>query len=100
MADIHDLAVGQIVFSKSGRDKGMAFIIVAVKGDYLYLADGKLRKIEKPKCKKRMHIQPVKYIDVEMRRKLTEWDGDCPNTIKDADIRKALSEFRTTVPNE
>jgi len=71
-----------------------------MKENYMYLADGKLRRVEKPKCKKRMHIQPMKYIDEEMSRKLTEWDGICPNIIKDADIRKALDKFRTTVPNE
>ena len=41
--------IGQVVYSKSGHDKGNAELIVSIKGEYLYLADGKRRKLEKPK---------------------------------------------------
>ncbi|MCL2704398.1 MAG: KOW domain-containing RNA-binding protein [Defluviitaleaceae bacterium] len=88
MADIHELSVGQIVFSKSGRDRGKPFIIVAVEGNYVRLADGKLRSSQKPKLKKRMHIQPVKCIDEELRKKITE-----RSAVSDAELRKALETF-------
>ena len=51
---------GQIVFSKSGRDKGMAFIIVDFDESYVYVVDGKLRKLENPKRKNPVHIQITK----------------------------------------
>ena len=51
------LEVGQVVFSKSGRDKGRSFIVVSVEEEYAYLADGDLRKVENPKRKKNKHIQ-------------------------------------------
>ena len=44
---------GQVVYSISGRDKTMPFIVLAEEGDYLYLADGKLRTLEHPKKKKK-----------------------------------------------
>jgi len=90
MADIHELSVGQVVFSKSGRDKGLPFIIVAMEGNFLRLADGKVRSITKPKLKKRMHIQPVKSIDDEIRKKITEGFG-----ITDSEIRKSIEPFLT-----
>lgn len=79
---------GQVVFSKSGRDKTMPFIVTDVDGDYVYLADGRLRKLEKPKKKKKMHIQITKYVDEDIAKKLQ--NGEYLN---DAAIRKALEAY-------
>jgi len=80
------MQTGQIVFAKSGRDKGKAFIVINIHEDYLYLADGKLRTLDKPKKKKQMHVQPTNYV-----AKL-ETDG---RALQDADIRKQLKAFIT-----
>lgn len=58
-----DLSVGQIVKSKSGRDKGECFIVYEILDDeYVLLVDGKLRKLDKPKKKKVKHLQ--KYNEI------------------------------------
>jgi len=80
---------GQVVFSKSGRDKALPFIIVDSDEDYVYLADGKLRKLEKPKKKKKLHIQPCKDIVQEIKTKLEN-----NLYLNDADLRKALEPYR------
>lgn len=50
--------LGKVVYSKSGRDQGRIFIIVGIIDDRLVrLADGDLRKIEKPKVKNIKHLQ-------------------------------------------
>lgn len=47
------LVPGQIVKSKSGRDKGDVFFVVEViDDDYVLIADGDRRKSENPKRKK------------------------------------------------
>lgn len=46
------LKVGQVVKSKAGRDKGKLFIVLNVEDPYAYIADGSLRKVEKPKKRK------------------------------------------------
>ena len=47
------LVPGQIVKSKSGRDKGDVFFVVEViDDDYVLIADGDRRKSENPKKKK------------------------------------------------
>lgn len=53
-----DDLTGRLVFSTSGRDKGLPFILVEIgrQGFYL-LADGRLHKIEKPKLKNPRHVQ-------------------------------------------
>lgn len=49
--------IGQIVYSKAGRDCGKEFVVVSTEGEHLYLADGATRKLESPKKKKLKHIQ-------------------------------------------
>ena len=80
--------VGQVVFSKSGHDKGDALLVVAVEGAYVYLADGKRRKLEKPKRKKVIHIQPTNYVEETVAKKLTEG-----SYLLDAEIAKVLKAF-------
>jgi large subunit ribosomal protein L14e len=49
--------IGKVALSKSGRDSGKTFIIVGIVNDnYVYIADGDLRSIEKPKKKKIKHL--------------------------------------------
>ena len=39
--------IGQVVYSKSGHDQGDVQMICAIEGEYLLLADGRRRKLEK-----------------------------------------------------
>jgi len=60
-----EITKGQIVKSTAGRDKGRFFIVLGIEGPYVWLADGKVRKVQTPKKKKRIHIAPTK-IQVEI----------------------------------
>ena len=51
-----EIIKSSIVIAKAGRDKGKLFVVLDVMGDYAYIADGKSRKIEKPKKKKIKHL--------------------------------------------
>ena len=49
--------VGRLVYSKAGRDTGVLFIIVGILDEnYVYISDGSLRTIDKPKKKKIKHL--------------------------------------------
>ncbi len=65
------MELGQIVLSKCGRDKSRYFIVVSIdeNKEYVYLSDGDLRKMEKPKKKKIKHIVPL-HIDETLKSKL------------------------------
>jgi len=84
---IREYEPGRIVISKRGRDKGYPFVIVGMDGAFLYLADGRLRKLEKPKKKKVIHVQITESISVETAAKLAA------GSLQDADIRKVLLRF-------
>ena len=67
------MELGQVVLSKNGRDKNKYFIVVSIdeKKEYVYLSDGAIRKIEKPKKKKIKHIVPL-HIDEALNGKLVD----------------------------
>ncbi len=76
------------MFSKSGHDKGGAFVVIALEEEYLYIADGKRRTLEKPKRKKIKHVQKTNYVDTELKERLEN-----RSQILNADIVKALKKY-------
>ncbi len=57
------LNVGSVVRSKCGRDRKRVFLVVKIDENDptspVYIADGRLRKIESPKKKNPIHLRPV-----------------------------------------
>lgn len=85
-----DLEVGQIVKSKSGRDKGRLFIIYEIVDDqYVKLVDGDLRKLESPKLKKVKHLSIYNTVVAEIKEKI---DSDIE--LYDSHIRKILRAYK------
>ena len=62
-----EIAKSNIVRSDAGRDKGKLFVVLATEGEYLLLADGKSRKVESPKRKKRRHVLFVAADEINSR---------------------------------
>lgn len=50
---------GMLAKSKVGHDKGHLYVIYNVDETYVYLVDGEIRTINKPKKKKRKHVQII-----------------------------------------
>ncbi len=48
---------GMVVRSAAGHDQGNFLVITAVEGDFAYIADGKERKLSKPKKKRLKHLR-------------------------------------------
>ena len=83
-----EYTVGQVVYSKCGHDKGKAFIVTEIEEDFLYLTDGKSRKMDKPKKKKTKHVQIINYYDDELKTKIENGEY-----LLDADFVKALKKY-------
>jgi large subunit ribosomal protein L14e len=80
------LQVGQLVRSRAGRDQGRFFMVSAlVDSEYVHLVDGQLRKMEKPKKKKRKHLESQKVYFSSLRQKL-----ESGQTVYDYEVRQAL----------
>ena len=87
-----DLAKSNIVRSDAGRDKGKLFVVLAVEGEYLLLADGKSRKVESPKRKKRRHVLFVAEDESRLSEKIK---GE--ERITNSELRRTLAAYRGEV---
>lgn len=52
----HDLLRGMVVQSKAGHDKYRLYLLCKVEEDYVWLADGCYRPVDRPKKKKIRHV--------------------------------------------
>lgn len=78
--------IGKVVYSKAGRDKDRFFMIVAkINEEYVYISDGSLRLIEKPKKKKIKHLSFTNILSEEIRELILSG-----NVINNSLIRKFL----------
>ena len=50
---------GMLAKSKAGHDKGHLYVIYDVDETYVYLVDGTLKTMEKPKKKNKKHVQII-----------------------------------------
>ena len=85
-----ELEPGQIVISTQGRDKGSPFIVIEIKetnhGTYVYLADGKKRKVHQPKRKNIKHLQATQLKNGEIGKRLQAGLG-----VTNSEIRKIIA---------
>ena len=51
--------IGMLARSKAGHDKGHVYIIVETDATCVYLVDGKIRTLDRPKKKKKKHVQLI-----------------------------------------
>lgn len=81
------IALGQIVVSKAGRDAGKRFLVMkVVDGQFVQIADGDLRRVEKPKKKKIKHLELTGEVAETIGEKLK---GNA--RITNPEVRKALA---------
>ena len=67
---ISEYNISDVVVSTAGRDQGKLFYVIGTDPVYLTLANGKDRTLEKPKRKKRKHIQQVLRSETRVADKL------------------------------
>lgn len=63
---------GNLVISIAGRDKGRYFLVMKIDEKYVYLCDGKKRKIDKIKKKKIKHVQKTNYFSEKLSEKINK----------------------------
>lgn len=74
---------GMMARSKCGHDAGNVYVITAVEDAYVYLVDGKVRTLDKPKKKRKKHVQLIKEhfdiqgaTDVDIKRWVKIWNKE------------------------
>ena len=69
-----NVIISDVVVSTAGRDRGQFFYVIKEEQNFLYLANGKDRTLDKPKLKKRRHIQKVLRSETRVAEKLRAGD--------------------------
>ena len=82
---------GSLVRSKAGHDKDDIFVIIGQQDEYVWIADGKRRTVEKPKRKKKKHLYPICHPEAvgEGCMRLLEADS-----FRNEDIKYAIKLYR------
>ena len=84
--DKPDIIISDVVVSTAGRDQGEWFYVIAEDPIYLFLANGKDRTLEKPKRKKRKHVQKVLRSETRVAEKIRSG-----NKVLNSELRRDLA---------
>jgi len=66
--------IADVVIATAGREYGNLFYVIGTDGEYLLLANGKDRTLEKPKRKKSKHASKVLRSETRVAAKLRAGD--------------------------
>ena len=82
--------IGQFVTSKAGHDKGKLYVVAAEEENFVYLCDGRLKPLEAPKKKRRIHVQPVnKTVESGLCERLCG-----AGQVQNEEIKYAIKKFK------
>ena len=90
--DRTDFMISDVVRSRAGRDAEELFYVIGTEGDLLLLCDGKHRTLEKPKRKKRRHVQKVLRSETRVAAKLLSGDK-----VLNSELRKDLAYLKKSL---
>lgn len=86
---MENVNAGDVVISLSGRDKGGYFLVISAENDFVFLVDGKVRKVNNPKKKK------VKHVKIFKKAVLTELAEEINGSpVSDKRVRRFLSSVK------
>lgn len=78
----------KLAVSRSGHDKDSMYVIIKEEANMVYLADGELKPLEKPKKKNRKHIQVIKKLPKEITEVFTQ------QNFRNEEIKRAIKLYR------
>jgi len=85
--------IGDIVISVNGRDINKRFLIIATEENYALIANGKTRRLEKPKRKKNKHLKLESKADSAIVEKINE------RKMTNNEIRRYLATMKGETPD-
>ena len=77
-----------VVVSLAGRDKGQLFFVLDTDDLFVYIADGKGRRLEQPKRKKRKHVRKLPQTDTRVAEKIRNGDK-----VLNSELRRELAAY-------
>lgn len=88
--------VGMMARSKAGHDKMKIYIITKECGEYIYLSDGFLKPVAKPKKKSKKHVQIIKEpVNEELTERLL-----ANETVRDEEIKRTIKLYEQSIERQ
>ena len=85
---------GEFVIANAGKEKGKCFVVLSVENQFLYLCNGKNRKVSNPKKKQIKHVLKAGAYDEEIIRSISG------GNLADRQIRRSISAFQGNLTAE
>ena len=85
---IPNIYISDVVVSTAGRDQGRLYYVISTDELFLMLVNGKDRTLDKPKRKKRRHVQKVLRSETRVAAKLISGDK-----VLNSELRRDLAYF-------
>ena len=85
------METGDVIISCQGRDKGRLMLIISICPDkgHVYVADGRLRRIENPKLKRIKHVKQLPCDRGRTAERLA-----LKEKVTNSELRKAIIEIK------
>ena len=83
-----EISRADVVVSLAGRDKGQLFFVLDTADLFVYIADGKGRRLEQPKRKKRKHVRKLPQTDTRVAEKIRNGDK-----VLNSELRRELAAY-------
>ncbi len=81
--------IGKFATSKAGHDKDQLYVIVGEEGDFVYLCDGRLKPLNRPKKKRMKHIQIINVtVEESLKSRLIDKEA-----VRDEEIKYAIKNY-------
>lgn len=83
-----EITRAHLVEATAGREAGKLFYVLETEGEYLFLADGKSRRVEAPKRKKRKHVRFIADTGDRIAVKIRESEK-----VTNSELRKSIASY-------
>ena len=83
-----EITRAHLVEATAGREKGKLFYVMETEGEYLLLSDGKSRRVEAPKRKKRKHVRFIAEDGGRVAEKIK-----LSEHVTNSELRKAIAAY-------
>ena len=77
-----------LAMSKAGHDKKQIYLVLKEEDEYCYLVNGTTKLVDKPKKKKKIHLQLIKNIPSDVLEEIKDI-----KTLDDVSIKRILKVY-------
>ena len=86
---MNEFQIGGFAVSAAGHDAEKSYVIIQMDKEYVYLVDGRIRTLDRPKKKKKIHVKMLAQSDQNLSEKVINY------LVKDEEIKRAIKMVKS-----